>query len=224
MFRIWIVAIDARRSPTHEPATNTSLRAGARIHGSIDMTSKVLVLYAHPAHARSRANAVLREAAQVVPGVTVRDLYECYPEFVIDVAHEQALLLEHDVVVLQHPLQWYSAPAMVKEWLDAVLEEGWAYGERGDKLRDKSLLNALTAGGAEQAYRPEGMNRYNIEQLLRPFELTARLCGMHYLAPFVTYGARRMDAATTAARANAYGKLLAQLVAGEYQPPSIHAD
>lgn len=183
------------------------------------MRRKILVLFAHPAHARSRANAMLRQAAQAVAGVRVHDLYERYPEFVIDVAYEQSLLLEHDIIVLQHPLQWYSAPAIVKEWLDAVLEEGWAYGERGDRLREKMLLVAVSAGGAEQAYRPEGANRFTIEQLLRPIELTARLCGMRYLRPFVTYGARRLDAATMAASAREYAALLARLAGGEVPAP-----
>lgn len=183
------------------------------------MSRKILVLYAHPAHARSRTNAMLRQAAQDVAGVSVHDLYERYPEFVIDVASEQSLLLEHDIIVLQHPLQWYGAPAIIKEWLDAVLEEGWAYGERGDRLRDKMLLVAVSAGGTEQAYRPEGANRFTIEQLLRPLELTARLCGMRYLRPFVTYGARRLDAATMAASAREYTALLARLAGGDVPAP-----
>lgn len=176
---------------------------------------KVLILYAHPLHAHSQANATLRRAAQGMPGVTVCDLYETYPEFVIDVIREQASLLDHAALVLQFPLQWYSAPALLKEWLDAVLEEGWAYGQRGDKLQGKAMLCAVTAGGAEQAYGPAGANRYTVEELLRPFELTARLCGMRYLRPFVTYGARRLAGGVIDARAHGYAEVLARLTAGQ---------
>lgn len=179
------------------------------------MTGKVLVLYAHPAQAHSRVNAPLRVAAQTVPGVTVLDLYETYPEYVIDVAREQARLVEHDVLVLQHPLQWYGAPAIIKEWLDAVLEEGWAYGAGGDRLRGKSFICAVSAGGPEQAYRADGVNRFTVEELLRPFELTARLCGMQYLRPFITYGARRLDPASIASRSRDYQRLLERMATGE---------
>jgi glutathione-regulated potassium-efflux system ancillary protein KefG len=180
---------------------------------------RVLVLYAHPNHADSHVNAALRAAAQSTGGVTVHDLYETYPHFVIDVAREKALVLEHDVLVLQFPLQWYSSPAIIKEWLDAVLEEGWAYGVGGTQLIGKPLLLAVTSGGGEPAYRADGPNRFTIAQLLRPFELTARLCGMRYLAPFVTFAARRIDRQAIQTRTHAYHTLLEQLACGELPPP-----
>ena len=123
-----------------------------------------------------------------LPGITFHDLYEAYPEFLIDVEREQALLTDHDIVVLQHPFFWYSTPALVKEWEDLVLEHGWAYGSRGHALRGKVMLSAITTGGREDAYCAEGYNRFTMRQLLAPIEQTARLCGMDYLAPFVVHG------------------------------------
>ncbi len=122
------------------------------------MPQRILVLLAHPAHRRSRANAALRDAAKAVEGVTLHDLYEAYPDFLIDVDHEQALLLRHDVIVFQHPVYWYSSPAILKEWQDLVLEHGFAYGRAGTALAGKALLvrghrrrhrDRLWAGGAE---------------------------------------------------------------------------
>lgn len=81
------------------------------------VSQRVLLLFAHPAIHKSRANRALFAAAQAVEGLTVRNLYEIYPDFLIDAA-EQRLLESHDVVVLQHPFYWYSAPSLVKEWLD----------------------------------------------------------------------------------------------------------
>ncbi|UJR84702.1 NAD(P)H-dependent oxidoreductase [Sandaracinus amylolyticus] len=154
---------------------------------------RVLVVFAHPALERSRVNRRLFDAARQVEGITTHDLYETYPSFAIDVHREQALLLEHDVIVLQHPFYWYSAPAIVKEWLDVVLEHGWAYGVGGDALRGKLLMNATTTGGAEAAYHPEGRNRFTMRHLLSPFDQSAHLCGMRYLAPFVVHGALRLS-------------------------------
>jgi glutathione-regulated potassium-efflux system ancillary protein KefG len=151
------------------------------------MSNRVLVLFAHPALEKSRVNRHLIYAADGLEGVTFHDLYEEYPDFQIDVAREQELLRAHDVIILQHPFYWYSAPALLKEWLDPVLEHGFAYGTDGVELRGKTLMNAITTGGPRDAYQADGYNRFTIRQLLAPFDQTAALCGMRYLAPFVIH-------------------------------------
>ena len=95
--------------------------------------------------------------------------------FNIDVKREQALLLEHDLIVLQHPLYWYSVPPLMKQWFDLVLEHGWAYGSQGNQLEGKTMLSVITAGGNEHAYCREGYNRHQIRDFLYPIEQTARL-------------------------------------------------
>ena len=84
----------------------------------------------------------------------MHDLYEAYPDFDIDVRREQELLAAHEVIVLQHPFYWYSAPALLKEWQDLVLEHGWAYGSGGTALRGKALLSAPSRPAG--ARRPTG--------------------------------------------------------------------
>jgi glutathione-regulated potassium-efflux system ancillary protein KefG len=148
---------------------------------------KVLILFAHPALEKSRVNLRLAEAVRGLPGVTFHDLYEAYPHFHIDVKREQKLLLSHDVIVMQHPFYWYSSPALLKEWQDLVLEYGFAYGQGGEALKGKALMNAITTGGPREAYAAEGYNRFTIRQFLAPFDQTARLCNMAYLAPFVVH-------------------------------------
>src|SRR5688572_6581839 len=124
--------------------------------------------------------------------VRFHDLYEEYPGLDIDVAREQRLLVDHDVILFQHPFYWYSSPAILKEWQDLVLEHGWAYGEGGTHLRGKITLNAITAGGPEAAYQKGGYNRFTIRQLLAPWDQTAYLCGMRFLAPFVVHAALKI--------------------------------
>ena len=148
-----------------------------------------LVLLAHPALDRSRANAAMLAEISELEDVTVHDLYAEYPDFMIDVRKEQELLETHQRIVLQHPFFWYSTPALMKEWFDLVLEYGWAYGSEGNKLRGKSLVSAITTGGGKEAYCSSGYNHYSVEELLRPIEQTAKLCGMNYEPPFVFYGA-----------------------------------
>jgi glutathione-regulated potassium-efflux system ancillary protein KefG len=173
---------------------------------------RVLVLLAHPALERSRVNLGLMRAARDCPGVTLHDLYEEYPDLHIDVGREQELLLGHDVIVFQHPFFWYSVPSILKEWQDLVLEHNWAYGSEGRRLHGKITFNALTAGGPAQAYRQGGYNRFTVRQLLAPWEATAHLCGMRYLAPFVVHGSLRLAAADVDPHAAAYRRLLEALV------------
>lgn len=153
-------------------------------------TRRILVLFAHPSLDRSEVNRPMAEAVRNLDGVTLVDLYAEYADFQIDIDREQQRLLEHDVIVFQHPLYWYSTPAILKEWQDLVLEYGFAYGSNGTALQGKIIFNALTAGGVEAAYKAEGYNHFTIRELLHPLEQMALLCGMVYLPAFALFGAR----------------------------------
>ena len=102
------------------------------------------------------------------------------PSRPIHVAREQALLLAHSAVVMQHPFYWYSTPALLKEWQDHVLQFGWAYGPKGTALRGKQLLTAISTGGSVEAYRPEGMHGTTVRALLA-------FIAAHSYAPFAWY-------------------------------------
>ncbi len=168
----------------------------------------VLILFAHPAFERSRVQRRLLQAVQDLPDVTIHDLYEAYPNFDIDIDHEQRLLSKHDVIVLQHPFFWYSVPAILKQWEDLALEHGWAYGSQGNALSGKYMLTAISTGGAAAAYRREGHNRFTIRELLAPIEQTAMLCKMIYLPPFVVHGTHLITDAEIAAEAAAYRQII----------------
>jgi len=176
------------------------------------MQRSILVIYAHPRTDRSQANRRLKRVAEGMDGVTVLDLYAEYPTYDIDVDREQARLSQHDAIVFQHPVYWYSAPALLKEWIDLVLEWRWAYGPEGNALRGKVWLNAVTAGGAQAAYGPEGRNRLDLRALFAPFEQTAMLCGMQFLPPFALFDANdRRERSVLDAHAAGYAKLLRDL-------------
>jgi putative NADPH-quinone reductase len=178
------------QSTAMHPISRMATRAPHHPNASARVSRRILVLLAHPSLDRSEVNRPLAEAAAGVAGVTLVDLYAEYPTFQIDVDREQQRLRDHDIVIFQHPLYWYSTPAILKEWQDLVLEHGFAYGSTGTALAGKLLFNALTAGGPEAAYRAEGANHYTIRELLHPIEQTAVLCRMTYLPPFALFGAR----------------------------------
>ncbi len=157
------------------------------------MSKKVLILFFHPRFEDSHANKALVAAVQDLEHVTLRDLYEHYPDFNINIKAEQQLLLEYDVIVWQHPFYWYSCPPLMKQWIDLVLEYGWAYGKNGDKLKDKYFFQALTSAGNFEIYRKGGRNNYTYRELLQPFEQTINLCLGHYLPPFVVPSALKLS-------------------------------
>lgn len=163
----------------------------------------LLVLFGHPAFHKSRVQRAMRDAVLDLPGVTFHDLYDAYPDLDIDVKREQELLLAHRHVILQHPFHWYGAPAIFKEWVDLVLEHGFAYGEGGHALTGKRWSHALSAGGDEAEYARDGSNRFTVRELLAPWEQTARLCGMKFGDPFVVHGALRLHRPEELARVGA---------------------
>jgi glutathione-regulated potassium-efflux system ancillary protein KefG len=172
---------------------------------------KVLIIYAHPIEHKSRINRQLIESVAGLENVTVNNLYERYPDFFIDIRKEQELIVEHDIIVWHHPFYWYSAPALLKEWFDLVLEHGFAYGREGKVLEGKWVINCITTGGRETTYQTDGLNRYSIRQFLLPFEQSARLCKMNYLAPFVIFGSHLLDEISIEREVTNYATLIKNL-------------
>ncbi len=177
---------------------------------------KILILFAHPRLEGSRVNIRLIEQIPKQENFTFHDLYEEYPDFNIDVEREKSLLLEHEIVIWHHPFYWYSSPPLLKQWIDMVLEYGWAYGTNGDKLKGKIIFNAITTGGNEDAYCPQGYNCFTIPDFMKPFEQTARLCLMEYLPPYATMGTHRMNEENIERAAINYGRLLNILSNGDF--------
>jgi len=83
--------------------------------------NKIAILLFHPLIHQSRVNSKLIGAVSGMEGVTTRFMYDLYPDFHIDVKVERQMLMDHDVIVWQHPLYWYSAPALLKEWLETLV-------------------------------------------------------------------------------------------------------
>ncbi len=174
---------------------------------------EVLVLAAHPQMEQSRINRAMLQAAAGAAAasngrIELRDLYALYPDYFIDSAAERSRLAAARLVVMQCPVHWYSLPPLLKLWLDEVLAFGWAYGPGGAALQGKDLWLALSTGGSQQAYSPEGYNRYFFDAFLPPMEQTAALCGMRFLPPLLLHGAHHAGEAEIAAHAALYAERL----------------
>ncbi|MEM7256844.1 MAG: NAD(P)H-dependent oxidoreductase [Pseudomonadota bacterium] len=147
----------------------------------------VLLYYIHPGHQHSHTNLQMQRAIGAVDGIGRVDLYSEYPRFNINIDREQQRLVDHDFIVLQFPVFWYSGPSLLKEWIDLVLEYGFAYGSEGNALKGKKLMLAVTAGGPEQAYSSDGYQNHKLRTFLTPFQQTATLCKMEFVCPYVLY-------------------------------------
>lgn len=79
----------------------------------------------------------------------MRDIFQLYPDYKIDVSAEQKALLRHDTIILQYPMFWFNMPAILKLWFDEVFTYQFAYGSQGDKLKDKKVIISMTVGQKE---------------------------------------------------------------------------
>jgi glutathione-regulated potassium-efflux system ancillary protein KefF len=171
----------------------------------------IVLVYAHPYPQRSRANAALLQAAADLQGVKLHMLYDLYPDFAIDVEAEQRALRAADVVVWQHPLYWYSVPALLKLWFDKVLALGFAYGQGGTALHGKRCQWMVTTGGDPGSYGERGMHEQPFDHFVAPIEQTARFCGMRWQPPLVLHGAHRVSDRELHAAALRYRERLIEL-------------
>ena len=172
---------------------------------------KILILFAHPALQRSLINREVIKAFKNIENVTFHDLYEAYPQMDIDVEEEQELLINHDVIIFMFPMFWYSTPAILKEWQDIVLEHGWAYGSKGNNLKEKLFFSIVTTGGKSDAYKKEGYNSYTIREFLRPLEQMSKLCKMKFLPPYAVSGTHSLTSEMLEGHKNNIRQLISRL-------------
>lgn len=170
---------------------------------------KVLVIVAHPNLAMSKVNKTWIKHLQRYPNVTIHHLYEEYAYRPINVYQEQQLLHQHDRIVFQFPLFWYSSPALLKQWQDEVLSFIWSKNE-SLHLQEKELLLAVSIGAPKQAYHPDGFNQFTIDELMRPFQLMATSNQMIFLPIYAFYNANEASEKAIENSAQLYIKQLFQ--------------
>ena len=151
---------------------------------------KTLIVVAHPNIENSMVNQCwLNELKKHPDQFTVHELYKAYPDGRINIEAEQRLVEQHESLVLQFPVYWFNCPPMLKQWLDEVFLYGWAYGSTGDKLKNKKIALAVTAGIELVDYKANGRYTFTLEEVLRTFEITIKYVGAEYVSHFAFYGA-----------------------------------
>ena len=148
---------------------------------------KVLIVSGHSniQHDSVMNSLILKQVKQALPQVEIDLLCELYPDFKIDVAAEQAKVLEADIIVFQFPLYWFAKPSILQRWEEEVFLHGFSHGSNGDKLKGKKLIVSFTVGAPGEVYSREGGLGYTLEDLLLPVSRsTAGFVGMT-LEPFI---------------------------------------
>ncbi len=156
-----------------------------------------LIVYAHP-NPRSFNKALLDTAQETLEEagheVRVKDLYamDFAPvlsaadfealergEVPTDIAREQQDLLWSQALIFFYPVWWYGRPAILKGWVDRVLQHGFAFRAGPDGveglLGGRKALIVITAGGS----RAEHEATDAVDLIHRPMsDGTLRFCGI----------------------------------------------
>jgi NAD(P)H dehydrogenase (quinone) len=130
--------------------------------------------------------------------------------FAPDIAREQARLAPADCLILQFPLWWGGAPAILKGWIDRVLAYGFGYvdGRRFETglFRGRRAMLCVTTGGTPARFSPDGV--YGpIGPILMPLQkLALGYMGFDVAEPYVAYGVPRSDEAERKQHLDAFAK------------------
>lgn len=142
---------------------------------------KILIVSGHPDLNDSFANkTILAEIHKLLPEAEIAYLDKLYPDFRIDVQKEQERLLRADIIVLQYPLFWYTAPSLLHRWIEKTFTHGFSHGKSGDKLKGKQLVLSFTTGAPEEYYSYDGPQQHPINDFLTSYKQMAHLCGLQW--------------------------------------------
>lgn len=133
--------------------------------------TNTLVIASHPDYQHSLSQRFFTESAKT-PGVTIHFL-DTLDQFTV--ADELSLLSECDRLILQFPLYWYSVPAKMKAWIDAI----WSPAET--VLRGKEIGFAISTGVAAKGFQLGGTEQISFNEILRPQLMMAQKYQMRVL-------------------------------------------
>lgn len=138
-----------------------------------------------------------------------------------EIAAEQEKVRWSDAIILQFPLWWFSAPAILKGWIDRVFTYEFGHGPSqplpygGGALGGRRALLSVTAGAREQGFSDRGIHG-RLADVLHPLQHGLFwFTGITPLDPFLVFGANELpeERYTTAVRE--YGRRLDALFTDE---------
>ncbi|MBO6639061.1 MAG: NAD(P)H-dependent oxidoreductase [Roseitalea sp.] len=120
-----------------------------------------------------------------------------------DIAREFERLMSADLLVLTFPIFWFSAPAMLKGWIDRVFLSGAIYGgrrfyDRGALAGRRALVGAAL-GGREHMFGPGSVHGDLTVMLRHLLQGTLGYAGYDVVEPFFAHHVPYVDDAARAA-------------------------
>jgi len=155
------------------------------------MKNKTLVIMAHSNPKDSKFNKVIQEALQEEETIIYKDIKSLYDNFNFDVKKEQQDIIDAQKIVFQFPLYWYTAPSILKQWVDDIFAYDFAFKYNEAKewealaLVGKKFQMVVTLGGSKEEYEEIGIN---INNCLSSYSSTALVLGMEEQKPYLLYG------------------------------------
>lgn len=149
--------------------------------------SNVLLISGHPDLQSSIANSEILKLLASTSQIKIHKLDQACQGFQVDVAAEQALLTQADIIVFQFPLYWSTYPALMKLWFDEVFTYNFAFGPNGDKLKGKKVLLSITCGATENSYQPGEFNFLPLEQYLQAAMHPVKAAQMDIIDSVITF-------------------------------------
>ena len=146
---------------------------------------KTLVVISHSNFAESATQQFLFSAVNKREKVKVRHLDSVLKDSLTGHFNQQLerqAMEEVDRIIFQFPMYWYSCPAVLKQWMDEVLDIVWA-----KRIGQKEVGIVINMGVKEQSYQAGGREQFTLSELLRPFQATVNALGWQYLAVFPIY-------------------------------------
>ena len=157
------------------------------------MSEKIVVLMAHSDIDNSILNKRIKAELEYKENIMYKDLSSLYNNFQIDVKKEQQDLEDATKIIFQFPMYWYSAPSILKRWVDEVFSYGYSYeiDENGEfqalALKGKAFQMIVTMGAREESF--VGEDRLSVKECLNSYSYTAKMLGMKEQEPYLIYGA-----------------------------------
>lgn len=157
----------------------------------------ILIINGHTDFKASIANKKIIEVLEKqLSTVRIVNLIELYPDFKIDIEAEQVNLSWAEIIILQFPFFWYSAPSILERWMEETFQHGFSHGRTGDKLKGKKLILSFTTGAPENMYNHDAAVGYTIDDFLSCYKATCRMTQMIYCGDIYTCGVSYSTRAT----------------------------
>ncbi len=155
------------------------------------MNKKTLIIMAHSNPSNSIFNQKIKKSLENEENIIYKDIKTLYSDYKFDIKKEQEDILSAQKIIFQFPLYWYTAPSILKQWVDDVFSVDFAfkYEENGSfkalNLVDKEFQMIVTLGGSKEEYEEFDIS---IKNCLHSYSTTALVLGMKEKNPYMFYG------------------------------------